>query len=605
MFRRLFRSIGAILVRWRWTKLYLVALLLAWLGLQLWAIPASAGEENPLKPIDTASPRTTLQGFIEFMNKGYGTGVGVAQSYLASSELYLRPEDISTIQGSFHYQEAAQRVLDLSELPPATVHESARRLAIQLKEVLDRINLPPIESIPDAQAMATAEFKRWTLPNSEIQIRRVETGPRAGEYLFTPETLSRLPEFYAKVKDLPYKPGASVGWYDFSSYSPAGVALALHRIVPSRWLIDSPQHRVWTSFLDQPMWRWFGIVAVLGAGLAVVLLCFRFSRYWASRSPSVKRWAGLLRPLSLVIVTPVAALILAEVLRISGTVYAAVTPSLWTLYFLALTWMVWAVGGAVAESVISWEKLRKTSIDSQLIRLVLRLLTIIVAIAILVTGADRIGLPAYSVIAGLGVGGLAVALAAQQTLANLLGSLIIMFEKPFAIGHLIKVQSIEGIVENVGFRSTRIRTPQNSLVTIPSSQLVNSTVDNMELREYRQVKTVLNLTYDTPVEKIEDFIEGIKHILTTHPDTRKGNFQVFLYEFGPHSLDILLNFFLKVPDRAAELIARQRILLDILRLADMQRVRFAFPTQTLHIESVPEEKPTIETQGSFENKCPP
>ncbi|MBK8752235.1 MAG: hypothetical protein IPL99_11585 [Candidatus Competibacteraceae bacterium] len=77
---------------------------------------------------------------------------------------------------------------------------------------------------------------------------------------------------------------------------------------------------------------------------------------------------------------------------------------------------------------------------------------------------------------------------------------------------------------------------------------------------------------------------------------------MFLYEFGPHSLDILLNFFLKVPDRAAELIARQRILLDILRLADMQRVRFAFPTQTLHIESVPEEKPTIETQGSIPRK---
>lgn len=87
--------------------------------------------------------------------------------------------------------------------PPTMVHESARWLAIELKEVLDRIDLPPIKSIPDAHAMAKLELKRWTLPNSEIQIQRVEKGPQAGEYLFTPETLNRLPEFYTKVKDLP------------------------------------------------------------------------------------------------------------------------------------------------------------------------------------------------------------------------------------------------------------------------------------------------------------------------------------------------------------------------------------------------------------------
>ncbi|MDD1619746.1 MAG: mechanosensitive ion channel family protein, partial [Methylococcaceae bacterium] len=260
--------------------------------------------------------------------------------------------------------------------------------------------------------------------------------------------------------------------------------------------------------------------------------------------------------------------------------YEVATRSLWTLFFLALTWLVWVAGGVVAENVISVEKLRTSSIDSQLVRLMLRLLTIIVAIAILVRGADRIGLPAYSVLAGLGVGGLAVALAAQQTLANLLGSLIIMFEKPFAIGHSIKLKDIEGTVESVGFRSTRIRTPSNSLVTIPSSQLVNSPIDNMELRQYRQVRTVLNLTYDTPHGKIEDFLEGIKHILLTHPNTRKDNIQAVLYDLGPDSLNILLNFFLQVPNRAAELNERERVLLDILVLAEAKGIRFATPPET-------------------------
>jgi MscS family membrane protein len=352
------------------------------------------------------------------------------------------------------------------------------------------------------------------------------------------------------------------------------------------------------------LWRWFGIVAVLGAALAFVLLCFRLSRYWSSRSTSARQWANLLRPISLVIVTPVAALILSEALRISGDVYHVMTLSLWTLFYIALTWMVWVAGGAVAGSLISGEKLRPGSIDSQLIRLVIRLVTVVAAIAILVAGADRLGLPAYSVLAGLGVGGLAVALAAQQTLANLLGSLIIMFEKPFAVGHFVKVQGIEGMVENVGFRSTRIRTFHNSLVTIPSSQLINSIVDNMELREYRQVRNVLNLTYDAPIGKIEGFVDGIRQILETHPDTRKDNIQVFFYEFGPHSLNILLNFFLKVPGREAELRERQRIFLDILRLAEAKGVQFAFPTQTLHIESLPEEERSqpISVQANTDTK---
>ncbi|HSN23061.1 MAG TPA: mechanosensitive ion channel family protein, partial [Methylomicrobium sp.] len=482
--------------------------------------------------------------------------------------------------------------LDLSDIPPSIAHETARRLAIQLKEVLDRIDLPSDESIPDAEAMAKLEFKRWTLPNTEIRVQRVETGPRAGEYLFSPETLRRLPEFYDKIKDLPYKSGGSVGWNDYASYSPIGVAFALRQVVPPRWIIDMPMQRVRAKFLDQPFWRWIGIFTTLGAGLMVILFGFHLNNRLAIRTQSVSQWVNLLRPLSLVVVTPVVALILAEVLRVSGNVYQILTLSIWILFYLALTWAVWVAGGAIAESLSAMEKLQVGSIDSQLIRLVMRLLTVVAAIFILVSGADRIGLPAYSVLAGLGVGGLAVALAAQQTLANLLGSLIIMFERPFGVGDRIKLNDVEGFVESVGFRSTRIRTLHNSLVTIPSSQLVNSTVDNIERREYRQIKAVLGLTYDTPAGKIEEIVQGIRHILETHPSTRKDNIEVVLHDLGSHSLDVMLNFFLNVPDREAELIDRQRILLTILRLAEAIGVRFAFPTQTLHIEAMPDYQAT-------------
>jgi MscS family membrane protein len=549
---------------------------------------AGADEKNPLEPIDTSSPRATLQGYLQFMNEAYSMAAGLVQSYLSSSRLFLSAEEIESIREGIHRQRAAQRVLDTSALPPALVDESSRRIALQLKEILDRIDLPPADAIPDAKAMRSSEFKRWTLPGSEIRIVRVESGPRSGEYLFGAETVERIPEFYQRIQYRPYKQHAQPGLYDFIAYSPTGPALALQNLVPPRWILSVPAWSM-ATVLDQPIWRWIAMALVLGLAFLIVLACHRLGHRWSGRAEESGPWSKLLTPLSLVIVSPLTARILAEVLRISGAVYEAATLALWGLFFISLTWLVWVSGGAVAETIIGTERIRASSIDSQLIRLMLRLLTIVAAIAILVIGADRIGLPAYSVLAGLGVGGLAVALAAQQTLANLLGSLIIMFEKPFAVGHYIKVQGIEGTVENVGFRSTRIRTFYNSLISIPSSQLVNSTVDNMELRETRQVKTLLNLTYDTPPAKIQAFCAAVRRLLETDPDTAKDVIQVNFHDFGPHSLDILLNFFLKVPDRSTELRQRERILLAIVKLAESQGVRFAYPTRTLQIESWPDQ----------------
>ena len=133
----------------------------------------------------------------------------------------------------------------------------------------------------------------------------------------------------------------------------------------------------------------------------------------------------------------------------------------------------------------------------------MRFFGIVIAIGLLIQGADELGFPAYSVIAGLGVGGLAVALAARDSLANLLGSVLIMFEKPFRVGHRIRVTGNEGTVEDVGFRSTWIRTPDNSLISIPNNSVVNATVENLTLRKMLRQRLVLQVTYDTPRERLE------------------------------------------------------------------------------------------------------
>ena len=229
------------------------------------------------------------------------------------------------------------------------------------------------------------------------------------------------------------------------------------------------------------------------------------------------------------------------------------------------------------------EHLRTRSLDSQLIRLGTRLVGLVAATVILIQGGDELGFPAYSILAGLGVGGLAVALAAQSTIANLIGSLLITLEKPFRVGHVVRIGTSEGTVEDVGFRSTRIRTPDNTLVTIPSSAVVNTTVENLSLRTKRRQRFFLQLTYDTPREKVEELVVHIRQLIIDHPLAEESTCQVRFNNFGESSLDILVLFHLQVEDYATELREREAVLLQIMDLVKDAGVEFAFPTRTLQI----------------------
>jgi MscS family membrane protein len=158
----------------------------------------------------------------------------------------------------------------------------------------------------------------------------------------------------------------------------------------------------------------------------------------------------------------------------------------------------------------------------------------------------------------LGVGGLAVALAAPDSLANLLGSMLMMIEKPFRVGHHVRVSRGERTVEDVGFRSTRIRTPDNSLISIPNNAVVNATVENLSLRMMRRQRFLIQVTCDTPRETLEELVSGIKQLIASHPMTNKANFNVCFNGFGENSVNILVYFRVETTDHATGLEAHER-----------------------------------------------
>ncbi len=229
----------------------------------------------------------------------------------------------------------------------------------------------------------------------------------------------------------------------------------------------------------------------------------------------------------------------------------------------------------------------ESTLDDQLVPLLRKTLkTFVVGIGTLFI-LQNLDIPIIPLLTGLSIGGLAFALAAQDTIKNFFGSLMIFIDRPFQIGDWITSGDIDGSVEEVGFRSSRIRTFRNSLMYVPNGKLADSTIDNHGMREYRRFYTQIAITYDTPPEMIETFVQGLRTIVERHPDTRKDAYNIYFNDMASFSLNIMFYIFFKVPDWPAELKARHEILLEVIKLGKALGVNFAFPTQTLHMENFP------------------
>ncbi|GMQ28280.1 mechanosensitive ion channel family protein [Algoriphagus confluentis] len=236
----------------------------------------------------------------------------------------------------------------------------------------------------------------------------------------------------------------------------------------------------------------------------------------------------------------------------------------------------------------------ESTLDDQLVPLIRKTLkALVILVGTLFILKDGLNFDIIPFLTGLSIGGVAIALAAQDTIKNFFGSVMIFIDKPFQVGDWVTSGDIDGTVEEVGFRSTRIRTFRNSVMYVPNGKIADSVVDNHGLRKYRRFFTTLTITYDTPPELIEKFVEGLREIVISHPDTRKDLYHVYFNNLSSYSQDIMFYIFFELPTWGEELRARHEILVQTVKLANSLGVRFAFPTQTLHMETFPEKKGLI------------
>jgi MscS family membrane protein len=255
---------------------------------------------------------------------------------------------------------------------------------------------------------------------------------------------------------------------------------------------------------------------------------------------------------------------------------------------LAMAYFLYRLVDIVEYYLTIWTAKTKTTLDDMLVPVIRKSLRIFIVVVSALFIADNIlGMEIATILAAAGIGGLAVALAAQETIANIFGSINIFADRPFQIEERIRVGGFDGPVESVGLRSTRIRTLDGHLVSIPNSKIANEMVENIGRRPFIKRVANIGVTYDTPPEKVEKAVEIIKDILTqTEEVNRDADLvpRVYFNEFADFYLNILVIYWVKPPDYWMFQETNQKVNLAIMQAFEKEGIEFAFPTQTLYLK---------------------
>jgi len=253
-----------------------------------------------------------------------------------------------------------------------------------------------------------------------------------------------------------------------------------------------------------------------------------------------------------------------------------------SMIIIILAWEANNITGT--DSIFSEELKAKFQLDSLLIPLFSKIIKFIIIAMAIVLAAHEWGYDVNGFIAGLGLGGLAFALAAKDALANIFGGIVILMEKPFTIDDWVETPSVEGTVEDISFRSTRFRTFTQALVTVPNSTLANEPISNWSRMGKRRVTFNLSIDYAGPRAKIEKCIQEIRNILKVHPEIHPETILVYLENININSLDILIYFFTKTTNGEEYLAIKEDVNFKILDILAQENLSLAFPGRHIYSE---------------------
>jgi len=544
---------------------------------------AASATTSLLSPADTSSPRATFDSFRRLTDQ-------IAEQYAA----YREAPSAQSQQTFLHAVEQGKQLMDLSNVPPAAQHEVATATIIWLWEIIARVDLPEAEAIPEASDYASEgpladQPQRWRLPDTGIVIARVEEGPRAGEFLFSPETVASARSYAELARGLPYRRSSRIE----NVRDLTATALGF-----SGWML--PPHLIerlpdWARqpIAGQVLWKWAMLVASLALTLVLLGLVLRWAhrRAWDARPSTLLR--RLSAPLMLLLWMPLLRTFLDDQVQITGLVIA------WPDYLaeltrvLALIWLVLLVARWIPEALIAAPRRNTERADASLIRWGARVFALFTVLGLVFAAAQDLGIPVYGLVAGAGVGGLAIALAARPTLENFIGALNLFADRPIRVGDLCRFDERHGqgwnpvgTVEAIGLRSTKIRQFDRSLITIPNADLAERNIVNLSACETFLLQQSLPLRYETSADQLRYVLATLRELLHAHPmtiHTEESPIRARFLGFRDQALTLELRAYIRTSSYTEFLAIQEDIMLRVMQAIQQAGTGFALPAQTLYM----------------------
>jgi MscS family membrane protein len=250
---------------------------------------------------------------------------------------------------------------------------------------------------------------------------------------------------------------------------------------------------------------------------------------------------------------------------------------------ISVAWALFNMAGVLGTWMEKIAAKTDNALDDHLVPFLRKSLRVFIVIIAMIMAIQNLGYSTSGLLASLGIGGMALAFASKDALANIFGSLMIIFDRPFKIGDAVVADNMEGIVEEVGFRSTKIRTHNKSLISVPNSLIANMPIDNITLSNKRRIRMTIGVTYDATPAQLREVTRRMRTMLREHPGLDPEAVQVNLTDFGASSLDILIQCFTLSPVWTEYMDAREDVCLQIMDILEEFGLDFAFPSRTVYL----------------------
>ena len=525
--------------------------------------------EHPLEPAATSSPRACLFSFIDTMNQAYALTQGQGRSHMSVIQRRAIVEKIG-------------RHLDISDIPEYIRMQETAEAATCLKEILDRVDIPKPSQIPgDDQAELP---RRWRVPHTDLIIERAEAGPQQGEFLFSAHTVKQSPHFYSQIKDYPYRkkgPEISEDLHRWFTRSPGQIQLA--------WVVDRLPSLFRSQWGAHAVWQWLGLSLTLSLGFGLMIFVLRFGRWRAHQflgnNHTLRYVLTLIFPLAVLLIPLRMKYVIRYNLILNGTTLRVTDFLLGLVLLCAIMAVVWAVMNRISAVVMASPRFIPRGLDPQFIRLISRISSIVIVIIIFLEGGQRLGIPLSTLLAGAGIGGFAIAMAAQDTLKNILGSMMISLDKPFQVGDRVIAKGMDGVVEEIGLRSTKLALLSGNAASIPNEDLARVQIENVGRRPHIKRVANLRIPLNTPHQKLERAVRIIEELLENHEGMRtEFPPRVYFTEFEEEAFNICMIYWYAPPNYWNYLRFGQTLNFKISAAFEAEGITFNLPTRLVHTD---------------------